>query len=91
MMHRLPSRVKATKFPRRQLLHLAEGAAALPAVSRIARAQTYPTRPMRLIVPYPAGTGSDITARFDRSMAARPARQFEGAVIADLWPNAFAC
>ena len=38
------------KLPRRQFLHLAAGAAALPAVSRIARAQAYPTRPVRIIV-----------------------------------------
>ena len=43
------------KLPRRQFLHLAAGAAALPAVSRIARAQTYPTRPVRIIVGFPAG------------------------------------
>ena len=43
------------KLPRRKFLHLAAGAAALPAVSRIARAQTYPTRPVRLIVRFPPG------------------------------------
>ena len=43
------------KLPRRQFLHLAAGAAALPAVSRIAWAQTYPTRPVRMIVGFPAG------------------------------------
>ena len=52
------------KLPhRRQFLHLAAGAAALPAVSRIARAQTYPSRPVRLIVTIPAGGSPDIIAR----------------------------
>jgi tripartite-type tricarboxylate transporter receptor subunit TctC len=51
------------KLPRRNFLHLAAGAAALLAVSRIAWAETYPTRPVRLIVPIAAGGVSDITAR----------------------------
>jgi tripartite-type tricarboxylate transporter receptor subunit TctC len=51
------------KLPRRKFLHLAAGAAALPAVSRIARAQAYPARPVRLIIGYPPGSGPDINAR----------------------------
>jgi tripartite-type tricarboxylate transporter receptor subunit TctC len=51
------------KLPRRNFLHLAAGAAALPVVSRIARAQAYPTWPVRLIIGYPPGGAADITAR----------------------------
>jgi tripartite-type tricarboxylate transporter receptor subunit TctC len=63
MLHRHPLRVKATKLPRRQFLHLAGGAVALSAVSQIGSAQTYPTRPVRIIVPVPPGGGADVTAR----------------------------
>jgi tripartite-type tricarboxylate transporter receptor subunit TctC len=51
------------KLPRRQFLHLAAGAASLAAVSPIARAQSYPSRPVRLIVGFPAGGAQDIVAR----------------------------
>ena len=51
------------KIPRRQFLHLAAGAAAFPAGSRVASAQSYPTRPVRIVVGYAAGGGTDLVAR----------------------------
>jgi tripartite-type tricarboxylate transporter receptor subunit TctC len=51
------------KFPRRQFLQLAAGGALLPAVSTIAKAQAYPSRPVRLIIGYTPGGSADLTAR----------------------------
>jgi len=65
------------KVPRRQFLRLVAGAAALSAVSRIARAQTYPSRPVRWIVAYPPGGISDISARLmGQWLSERLAQQF---------------
>src|SRR5258708_778881 len=64
-------------LPRRKFLHLAAGAAVAPAVSRIALAQTYPTRPVRIVVGFPAGNASDIIARLiAQSLSDRLGQQF---------------
>ena len=65
------------KLPRRQFLHLAAGAAALPAFSRTASALDYPTRPVRIIVGLPAGYATDIIARLiAESLSQRLGQQF---------------
>jgi len=64
-------------LPRRRLLHLAAGAVALPALSRFAAAETWPARPVHIVVGFPAGNAPDIVARLigDR-LAARLGQQF---------------
>src|SRR5436190_8078794 len=65
------------KLPRRQFLHLAAGAAALPAVSRFARAQAYPSRPVRIIVPFaPAGTTDSLARLIGQWLSERLGQQF---------------
>ena len=65
------------KLQRRRFLHLAAGAAALPALPRFALALDYPTRPVRIVVPYPAGIAPDIVARVvAQPLSQRLKRQF---------------
>ncbi|HEY1978726.1 MAG TPA: tripartite tricarboxylate transporter substrate binding protein [Xanthobacteraceae bacterium] len=65
------------KLPRRKFLHLAAAAAALPAASRIAIAQTYPSQPVRIVAGYPAGLSPDIIARLiAQALSERLGQQF---------------
>jgi tripartite-type tricarboxylate transporter receptor subunit TctC len=71
--------------PRRRLLRLAAGAAMLPAVARIASAQTYPSRPLRLVVGFPPGGGADIVSRI---MAPWLAERLRQSVVVENRPGA---
>jgi tripartite-type tricarboxylate transporter receptor subunit TctC len=59
------------KLPRRKLLRLAAGAVALPALSRLARADAYPTRPVHIVVGFAAGSAFDILARASKEYRAK--------------------
>src|SRR5947207_14823837 len=68
------------KLPRRQFLHLAAGAAALPAVSRFAWAQTYPTRPVKIVVPVGPSGSYDIVGR---ALADQLAKRLDPTVVVE--------
>src|SRR5262245_26016393 len=77
------------KLPRRQFLHLAAGSAALPVLSRIALAQAYPTRPLRMVIPIVFGMSSDpiklgLATSFNRPGAKRDRAQSKRATRRDL-------
>ena len=73
------------KIPRRQFLRLAAAAAALPAASRIAWSQAYPSRPLRLIVGFAAGGNFDLIARL---IAQSMSEQFQRPVLVENRPGA---
>jgi tripartite-type tricarboxylate transporter receptor subunit TctC len=73
------------KLPRRKFLHLAAGAVALPAVAVSAYAQSYPTRPLRLVLGYPAGGSTDLVARI---MAAWLTERLGQSVVVENKPGA---
>ena len=73
------------KLPRRKFLHLAAGIAAVPATARIARAQAYPTGPVRLIVGFPAGGTNDVHARL---IAEWLSKQFGRSFVVENRPGA---
>jgi tripartite-type tricarboxylate transporter receptor subunit TctC len=73
------------KLPRRQFLHLAAGAVACPALPRIARAQTYPTRTITMIVPFAPGGGTDFAARVAAEHMSRTLGQ---SIVVDNLPGA---
>ncbi len=76
------------KLPRRQFLHLAAGAAALPVFPRVARAQAYPSRPVRIIVGFAPGQAIDIVTRMiGQRLSERLGEQF----IIDNRPGAARC
>ncbi len=65
------------KIPRRRFLHLAAGGAALPIMSRVATAQTYPVKPVRIVVGYAAGGATDTVARMiGQGLSERLGQQF---------------
>src|SRR6266481_7541395 len=68
------------KLPRRKFLHLAAGAAALPAVSRIARAQAYPSRPVKIVVPVGPSGSYDIVGR---ALADQLAKRLDQTVVVE--------
>src|SRR6516225_10085453 len=73
------------KLPRRKFLHLATGAAALPAVPRVTWAQAYPTRPVRIVIPYAPGGPTDT---FGRLMAQRLSEHFRKQFYVENIPGA---